>query len=44
MDGQAVIVIGSTEIKDNPQVGDTVRVRALQQPDGSLIAERVEKR
>ena len=44
VDGQAVTVTGSTEIKDNPQVGDTVRVRALQQPDGSLIAERVEKR
>jgi len=42
--GQAVTVTGSTEIKDNPQVGDTVRVRALQQPDGSLIAERIEKR
>jgi len=44
VDGQAVTVTGSTEIKDNPQVGDTVRVRALQQPDGSLIAERIEKR
>ncbi len=42
--GQAVTVTGSTEIKDNPQVGDLVRVRALQYVDGSLIAERIEKR
>jgi uncharacterized protein DUF5666/uncharacterized protein DUF5667 len=42
--GQAVTVTSSTEIKDNPQVGDLVRVRALQYADGSLIAERIEKR
>ncbi len=42
--GQAVTVTDSTEIRDNPQVGDTVKVRAQRQPDGSLVAERIEKR
>jgi hypothetical protein len=42
--GQAVIVTGETEIRDNPQVGDQVRVKAERQPDGSLIAQRIEKR
>jgi hypothetical protein len=41
--GQAVTVTGSTEIKDNPQVGDRVKVRAYRQPDGSLVATRIEK-
>jgi type VI secretion system secreted protein VgrG len=41
--GQAVIVTADTEIKENPQVGDEVRVKAYRQPDGSLIAERIEK-
>ncbi len=42
--GQAVIVNANTEIRDNPHVGDEVRVRAFRQPDGTLIAERIEKR
>jgi len=42
--GQAMTVTGSTEITDNPQVGDSVRVHARRQVDGSLVAERIEKR
>lgn len=41
--GKTVKINSSTEIKDNPQVGDEVEVRALQQPDGSLVAEKIEK-
>jgi hypothetical protein len=43
VDGQAVIVTAETEIRDNPQIGDRVEVRALRQPDGTLIATRIEK-
>lgn len=42
--GQAVTVSGSTEISDNPQVGDRVEVRATRQGDGSLLAMRIEKK
>ncbi len=40
--GQVFSVDGSTEIHDNPQVGDTVRVTATRQPDGSLLASQIE--
>jgi hypothetical protein len=39
--GQAVAVNAGTEIRDNPQVGQTVEVRALRQADGSLLATRI---
>ena len=42
--GQAVTVNGGTEISDNPQVGDQVEVRAVQQGDGSWTALRIEKK
>lgn len=42
--GQAVTVDGSTEVRDSPQVGDSVRVRAVQQADGTWLAQRIEKR
>ncbi len=41
--GQSVMVNASTEVDDQPQVGDTVEVRADQQPNGSLIATRINK-
>ena len=39
--GQVVRVDGATEFRDNPQVGQTVEVRAVRQPDGSLLATRI---
>ena len=42
--GQAVTVNGGTEIRDNPQVGNQVEVRAVQQGDGSWTALRIEKK
>jgi hypothetical protein len=41
--GQAVNVDANTEVRDNPQVGDQVEVRAERQADGSLLALRIEK-
>ena len=41
--GQAVTVNGSTEIRDDPRVGDNVEVRAVAQGDGTLVAVRIEK-
>lgn len=41
--GRAVGVNGSTEIKGSPAVGDTVKVHAIAQPDGSLLAREIEK-
>ena len=40
--GVVIRVDGNTEIKDNPQIGDTVRVKAQRQTDGSWLAERIE--
>jgi hypothetical protein len=42
--GVTVITTGSTDIRDNPQVGDNVEVRGFPQTDGSWIATRVEKK
>jgi hypothetical protein len=42
--GQAAIVTENTEIKDNPQLGDRVEVRALRYWDGTLVATRIRKR
>jgi len=42
--GQTVIVTPQSEIDGDPAVGDSVRVRALRQADGSLVAERIERR
>jgi hypothetical protein len=41
--GQAVEVTGATEIRDNPQVGNQVRVRGLRYADGRIVATRIEK-
>ena len=42
--GTPVIVTGETEIRDNPQVGDTVEVRGWQNADGSVTAREIRKR
>ncbi len=42
VDGRSFRVDGGTEIKDNPGVGDTVKVVAFLQPDGSWWAEKIE--
>ncbi len=41
--GQTVLINSETEIKDSPAVGDEVKVQALTQPDGSLLAREIEK-
>ncbi len=41
IDGRAVQVTESTEIRGNPRIGDWVEVRARRQPDGTLVAERI---
>ena len=41
--GQTVGIGGSTEIRGSPAEGDTVKVHALTQPDGSLLAREIEK-
>lgn len=43
IDGRAVQVTESTEIRGNPRIGDWVEVRARRQPDGTLVAERIER-
>lgn len=40
--GRALTVTGATEIRDNPAVGDRVKVVAFSQPDGTWWAERIE--
>ena len=40
--GRTVYITGNTEIRDNPQVGQRVKVKAWQYPDGRLEAERIE--
>ena len=40
--GQTVSITGNTEIRDNPQVGQRVKVKAWQYPDGRLEANRIE--
>jgi hypothetical protein len=42
--GQAVTVTPSTEVRDNPQPGDQVEVRAVPLADGTLVAVRIEKK
>ncbi len=42
--GQTVTVDERTEIEGNPQVGDTVKVEAVQQADGSWLATSIEKK
>jgi hypothetical protein len=39
--GQAIAVNSATEIRDNPQVGQTVEVRAVRQANGTLLATRI---
>jgi hypothetical protein len=39
----AVVDVSRAEIKDNPQIGDTVKVHGTLQPDGSVRAREVEK-
>lgn len=43
IEGRAVQVTGETEIRGDPRIGDRVEVRARRQPDGILIAERIER-
>jgi uncharacterized membrane protein YgcG len=40
--GQVVVITAATEIRDDPQVGQVVEVRALQSADGTLTALRIE--
>lgn len=39
--GQTVLITAETEIRDNPQVGDMVEVRALRAIQGALTATRI---
>lgn len=41
--GTIVHIDSETEINDDPQVGDTIRVKAVTQADGQLRATRIEK-
>jgi hypothetical protein len=41
--GESVLITGDTEFRDNPQLGDRVKVRAWRYPDGHLVARRIEK-
>jgi hypothetical protein len=41
--GTTVFVDAQTEIKDNPQVGDSVKVDAIQFADGRIWAEKIEE-
>ena len=43
VDGQVVYLTAQTEIKDTISVGDTVRVQAMQDANGSLTALQIEK-
>lgn len=43
VDGRALLVDGETEIKGDPEVGDTVKVVAFRQADGSWWAEKIER-
>ena len=40
--GKTVIITSDTEIRDEISVGDEVEVRALEHPDGTIEAERIE--
>jgi len=42
VDGRTIRVDGQTEIQDNPGVGDTVKVVAFLQSDGTWWAEKIE--
>ena len=42
VDGRTIRVDGQTEVKDNPGVGDTVKVVAFLQSDGTWWAEKIE--
>jgi hypothetical protein len=39
-----VTVTPSTEVRDNPQPGDQVEVRAVPLADGTLVAVRIGKK
>jgi hypothetical protein len=41
--GTPVIIDSNTEIEDDPQVGDTVKVEAVTQSNGQLLATKIEK-
>lgn len=41
--GRAVVITAETEIRNNPQVGDRVEVKAWRLNDGTLVARRIEK-
>ncbi len=43
VNGLAVIVNANTEIEDNPQIGDTVKVEGALQADGSVLAREIKK-
>ena len=42
IDGRTVMVDERTELRDAPTLGDRVKVRATVQPDGTLLATRIE--
>jgi hypothetical protein len=44
LQSQAASVNDATEIKDNPQIGDTVEVEGRQQADGSVLADKIKKK
>jgi hypothetical protein len=43
VDGRVVRIDGDTEIRDDPEVGDIVRVKARLQSDGGWLAEKIER-
>jgi len=44
IDGLPLAVTGATRIDDDPDVGDTVEVRAVVEPDGGVRATRIRER
>lgn len=44
IDGKVVHIDGDTEIRDDPEVGDEVKVKARRAGDGSLWAIKIEKK
>ncbi|MGQ0601573.1 MAG: DUF5666 domain-containing protein [Anaerolineales bacterium] len=43
VNGQVFVVNAETEFRDNPQVGDRVKIKAYRFTDGTLLARRIEK-
>jgi hypothetical protein len=44
IDGEEVMIVAETDIRGDPEVGDTVKVVAFRQSDGTLRAESIERK